>query len=168
MTDEAKKIKERIEKAKADLKDAIINHLRLLVKTSDKTSAVGNRYISVDLYDHRVLELRNGELIFVNGDMTTYSIDNGDYELSDFEDIIRIETEGREQEVKDKRYREQYKLAQDILNKTGYNIVTCGNCGDVLLHDTNDVDSEGTSNDIVCPSCGFKGESCDFPDLFYV
>tara|TARA_Y100001937_G_scaffold9131_1_gene11245 strand:+ start:4249 stop:4449 length:201 start_codon:yes stop_codon:yes gene_type:complete len=64
--------------------------------------------------------------------------------------------------------KEQYDMAQDILNETGYNIVTCGDCSEVLLHDTNDLDSEGTSNDIVCPSCGFKGESCDFPDLFYV
>jgi rubrerythrin len=63
---------------------------------------------------------------------------------------------------------EQYDMAQDIVNKTGINIVTCGNCGDVLLHNINDLDSEGTSNDIVCPSCDYKSECCDFPDLFCV
>lgn len=160
MTDELKAIKEEIAKAQEQLKDAIINHLRLLVKTSDKTSSVGNKYISVDLYDHRVLELRNGELIFVNGDMTTYSIDNGDYELSDFEDIIRIEAEGREQEVKEKRYREQYELSQEIIDKSNINIVTCGNCGDVNLHRLGE-------EEITCAGCGFEGDPCEFPDLFY-
>ena len=161
MTDELKAIKEEIAKAQEQLKDAIINHLRLLVATSSKTSSVGNKYISVDLYDHRVLELRDGELIFVNGDMTTYSIDNGDYELSDFEDIIRIETEGRDKERRDKALLEQYDLAQEIVDKSGINIVTCGNCGDVNLHRLVD-------EDITCASCGFESEPCEFPDLFCV
>ena len=161
MTDEVKKIREQIAKAKVELKDAIINHLRLLVKTSEKTSSVGNKYISVDLYDHRVLELRDGELIFVNGDLTTYSIDNGDYELSDFEDIIRIETEGRDKERRDKALLEQYDLAQEVIAKSGINIVTCGNCGSVNLHR---VDAE----EISCVDCGFESEPCEFPDLFCV
>ena len=161
MTDEVKKIREQIAKAKVELKDAIINHLRLLVKTSEKTSSVGNKYISVDLYDHRVLELRDGELIFVNGDLTTYSIDNGDYELSDFEDIIRIETEGRDKERRDKALLEQYDLAQEVIAKSGINIVTCGNCGSVNLHRLEDTE-------ITCADCGFESEPCEFPDLFCV
>jgi|TARA_X000000368_G_C22872946_1_gene641765 predicted RNA-binding Zn-ribbon protein involved in translation (DUF1610 family) len=72
----------------------------------------------------------------------------------------------RYQKEKENKMLEQYDMAQEIVNKTGINIVTCGNCGDVLLHNINDLDSEGTSNDIVCPSCGWESESCDFPDLF--
>ena len=46
------------------------------------------------------------------------------------------------------------------INEIGINIVTCGNCGDVLLHKT----SEDT---ITCPHCEFKSEPCDFPDLIH-
>ena len=161
MTDEVKKIREQVAKAKAELHNTIMKHLLILVESSDKTSASGNKYISVDLYDHRVLELRDGELIFVNGDLTTYSIDNGDYELSDFEDIIRIETEGRDKERRDKALLEQYDLAQEVITKSGINIVTCGNCGSVNLHR---VDAE----EISCVDCGFESEPCEFPDLFCV
>ena len=161
MTDEVKKIREQIAKAKAELHNTIMKHLLILVESSEKTSSSGNKYISVDLYDHRVLELRDGELIFVNGDLTTYSIDNGDYELSDFEDIIRIETEGRDKERRDKALLEQYDLAQEVIAKSGINIVTCGNCGSVNLHRLGE-------EEISCVDCGFESEPCEFPDLFCV
>lgn len=167
MTDEVKKIREEIAKAKEQYKNAVMGNLMSLVKTSEKTSAMGDKYISVNLYDHRVLQLKDGELMFVNGDMTTYSIDNGDYELSDFEDIIRIESERREKELYDlvleRGEREQYELAQEIVNKTDINIVTCGDCGSVNLHRLN----MGLDEEITCSSCGFTSEPCDFPDLFY-
>ena len=161
MTNEVKKIREQIAKAKAEIHNTIMKHLLLLVESSEKTSSSGNKYISVDLYDHRVLELRDGELIFVNGDLTTYSIDNGDYELSDFEDIIRIETEGRDKERRYKVLLKQYDLAQEVIAKSGINIVTCGNCGSVNLHRLEDTE-------ITCADCGLESEPCDFPDLFCV
>ena len=40
------------------------------------------------------------------------------------------------------------------------NIVNCGSCGSVLLHEVND-------EDIECPFCGFESDPCDFPDYFY-
>ena len=72
----------------------------------------------------------------------------------------------RYQKEKENKMLEQYDMAQEIVNKTGINIVTCGNCGDVLLHNINDLDSEGTSNDIVCPSCRWESESCVFLEIF--
>ena len=40
------------------------------------------------------------------------------------------------------------------------NIVNCGSCGSVLLHEINE-------EDIECPFCGFESEPGDFPDYFY-
>lgn len=54
----------------------------------------------------------------------------------------------------------QNELQQEIINKTGINIVTCGNCGSVLLHYLDD-------EFIQCPDCKFASEPCDFPDLNY-
>lgn len=48
----------------------------------------------------------------------------------------------------------------DLINKSGVNLVTCGNCGGVLLHKT----AEET---IECPHCNYLGEPCDFPDLIH-
>ena len=53
---------------------------------------------------------------------------------------------------------EQYKLQQEIVEKSGVNIVTCGNCGSVVLHRVGD-------EEIECPDCDFVSEPCDFPDL---
>ncbi len=40
------------------------------------------------------------------------------------------------------------------------NIVTCGHCGSVLLHELND-------KPIECASCKHELEQCDCPDLWY-
>ena len=162
------KIRQEIKDAEDNLLKVVTTKLFDLVNSSTKISSMGNRYISVSLYDYISLEINNGYLKFVDEHLDRHHIDEpSDVFVDDLIDIINGEVEVRlEEEEKENRKKEQYDMAQDILNKTGYNIVTCGDCGDVLLHDTNDVDSEGTSNDIVCPSCGFKGESCDFPDLF--
>jgi len=50
--------------------------------------------------------------------------------------------------------------AELISQKANINIVTCGECGDVLLHSTE-------ASEIECPHCGFTSEPCDFPDLFH-
>lgn len=49
------------------------------------------------------------------------------------------------------------KFIQDQLHM---NIVTCGNCGSVLIVRT-------TDENIKCPHCTFHSEQCDYPDLFY-
>lgn len=54
----------------------------------------------------------------------------------------------------------QLELQQEIIDKTGINIVTCGNCGDTLLHYIDD-------EVIICPYCKMESEPCDFPDLNY-
>ena len=54
----------------------------------------------------------------------------------------------------------QYELVQEIIKSTGINIVTCGMCGETLLHKLSDEEVE-------CPYCEFKSEQSDFPDLFY-
>jgi hypothetical protein len=59
-----------------------------------------------------------------------------------------------------KAFNEQCKIAKKILDKTGINIVTCGECGSVIL-----VDAKKT--EYFCYGCGKPGEPCDFPDLFY-
>ena len=51
----------------------------------------------------------------------------------------------------------QKELMQFVLD-SGVNLVTCGNCGDVLLHQRNDIE-------ISCPHCQYTSEPCDFPDL---
>jgi len=51
----------------------------------------------------------------------------------------------------------QKELMQLVLD-TGVNLVTCGNCGDVLLHQRN-------NTEITCPHCQYTSEPCDFPDL---
>ena len=53
---------------------------------------------------------------------------------------------------------EQYDLQQEVIKKSGINIVTCGSCGSVVLHRLSD-------EEIQCPDCGFESEPCDFPDL---
>ena len=53
----------------------------------------------------------------------------------------------------------QYNLSQRVVMGANVNIVTCGMCGDVMLHDPDDVE-------LTCPYCDFVGEPCDFPDLF--
>lgn len=54
----------------------------------------------------------------------------------------------------------QLDLQLEIVAKVGINIVTCGNCGTVVLHRIED-------EVIICPDCGFDSDPCDFPDLNY-
>ena len=43
------------------------------------------------------------------------------------------------------------------IQTAGYNVVTCGDCGDLLLICMNEYEHK-------CIHCGFIGEHCDFPD----
>lgn len=49
---------------------------------------------------------------------------------------------------------------QEEMRSHGINLVTCGKCGDVMLHKI-------PTETIECPYCDFESEPCDFPDLFY-
>jgi hypothetical protein len=55
---------------------------------------------------------------------------------------------------------EQIKLQNRVLALASINIVTCGNCGCVLLHDRMD-------EEIECASCKSVMDICDCPDLWY-
>lgn len=54
----------------------------------------------------------------------------------------------------------QLELQLEIVAKSGINIVTCGNCGDVLFH-------EITDEVVTCPYCKFESDPCNFPDYNY-
>jgi hypothetical protein len=54
----------------------------------------------------------------------------------------------------------QIELAKKVIALANINIVTCGNCGEVLLHDIMD-------NEIECAHCKHTLEVCDCPDLWY-
>lgn len=53
----------------------------------------------------------------------------------------------------------QYDILQEIQH-CGYNVVTCGNCGDVVL-------IELKEGDVQCPHCDYVGGQCDYPDLYH-
>ena len=54
----------------------------------------------------------------------------------------------------------QITLANKINALADVNLVTCGNCGEVLLHDN-------TAETIQCPCCQYESEPCDFPDSWF-
>lgn len=57
-----------------------------------------------------------------------------------------------------KTQKTQLEFQQEIIKELGINIVTCGDCGSVVLH-------EIKMEEIICPFCGFTSEPCHFPDL---
>jgi hypothetical protein len=61
----------------------------------------------------------------------------------------------------------QLELMNEIRAMADINIVTCGNCGAVILHrmlDFNDFDKDNT---ITCYSCKNEMDLSDCPDFFY-
>ena len=61
---------------------------------------------------------------------------------------------------------EQLQLADEIRDKADINIVTCGNCGSVILHRRIPLEQE--DHTINCYDCGRDMDESDCPDLFYV
>lgn len=55
---------------------------------------------------------------------------------------------------------EQTSLAELICTELRLCICTCGSCGCTIITNIGE-------EDIECYDCGFTGEPCDFPDLFY-
>lgn len=70
---------------------------------------------------------------------------------------------------REKKILEQIELMKIVQQKANINLVNCGSCGDVFLHEikplTQEMDLEEL--DLTCPYCDFKSEPCDFPDFFY-
>ena len=56
--------------------------------------------------------------------------------------------------------KQQIELQKKIQDLANVNIVTCGNCGQIILHERNE-------GDIECFECGEVMEQCDCPDLWY-
>jgi len=56
--------------------------------------------------------------------------------------------------------KEQLELMELIRSKSNINMVTCGNCGTVLLH-------EREVEEIDCFGCKTKMDVCDCPDYWY-
>ena len=50
-------------------------------------------------------------------------------------------------------------MQERIQRECNINIVTCGHCGNVMLHKIEDTN-------LLC-ECGFESEPSDFPDLYY-
>ena len=64
-------------------------------------------------------------------------------------------------------YQTQYERQELIKDKCGICIVTCGQCGYVVLaKDGDSVDEDGYDGHD-CPHCGMKGDCCDFPDMYH-
>ena len=61
-----------------------------------------------------------------------------------------------------KTQKTQLEFQQEIIKELGINIVTCGDCGSVVLHRI-----EVNLEEIECPDCGLTSDPCDFPDLNY-
>lgn len=55
---------------------------------------------------------------------------------------------------------EQIALQNKVRSLANVNIVTCGHCGSIVLHDTN-------ANQIECPYCDRVMDVSDCPDYLY-
>lgn len=56
--------------------------------------------------------------------------------------------------------KQQIELQKKIQDLANVNIVTCGNCGQIILHEINE-------DDIECFECNEVLEKSDCPDLWY-
>ena len=52
------------------------------------------------------------------------------------------------------------KILQEM-QRAGFNVMTCGNCGNIKLAHTG-------IEEATCEGCGFTSDPCDFPDLYTV
>ncbi len=69
--------------------------------------------------------------------------------------------------MENKSIRYQLDLMNEVRALTSINMVTCGNCGAIILHrmiDLRDFDKEHV---VECHSCKFEMDLCDCPDVFY-
>lgn len=71
--------------------------------------------------------------------------------------------------TREEKILKQIELQNRIVLLADVNLVNCGSCGDVMLHEVVNITDEMEEEDyaIECPYCDFKSEPCDFPDFFY-
>lgn len=50
----------------------------------------------------------------------------------------------------------------ESIQELGFNVVNCGDCGDVVI-----ISLDDECETIECQGCGFIGEHCDYPDYVY-
>lgn len=62
--------------------------------------------------------------------------------------------------MKKEKILKQIQLQNAIQNKANVNIVTCGHCGSIVLHDL-------SATEIDCPYCDTIMDTCDCPDYLY-
>lgn len=67
---------------------------------------------------------------------------------------------GANKKTNKKLWEKQIQL-QERMQENGMNLVTCGNCGTVIIHDLK-------SDDVECHECNGTYDSSDCPDIFYV
>ena len=65
---------------------------------------------------------------------------------------------------REEKLQKQTELQNKIIANAKVNLVNCGHCGSVMLHEVKPINED---DDIECPFCDFKSEPCDFPDYFY-
>jgi predicted metal-binding protein len=63
------------------------------------------------------------------------------------------------------KLKEQFELFNEMVQKSNINVVTCGNCGAIVLHKVVPLSSNENA-DIECHDCGFISDPCNFPDLY--
>jgi hypothetical protein len=61
---------------------------------------------------------------------------------------------------------EQLDLMEIIRGKSNINMVTCGNCGTILLHEMKSIHED--NHDITCFGCKQEMDFSDCPDYWYV
>jgi hypothetical protein len=61
---------------------------------------------------------------------------------------------------------QQIELQEKIQELANINIVNCGSCESVLLHDRGS--KRHYTKEIICPYCNYISEPCDFPDFLYM
>lgn len=83
-------------------------------------------------------------------DVLCLNYPNGDFELYEIEETSSPKKLATQQILLQKK-------VQDLAN---VNIVSCGNCGQIILHEIND-------DDIECFNCGFILDQSDCPDLWF-
>ena len=63
-----------------------------------------------------------------------------------------------------------YQKQVDTIEKMqadGYNVVTCGHCGSVILIDKSNPDVKEDDDIIICPHCKEESSNSDCPDFYY-
>jgi hypothetical protein len=99
-------------------------------------------------------------------DLLSWSDRLGSDEMNEINILIKkINLLGKNIKTESKSQKEKINLIREKLN---LNLVTCGNCGAVIIHEINQSCVHGNDKNelsLTCPYCDLKTDLCDFPDL---